>query len=73
MSRSSSVKGQMMRLQLSDTGVETKLLNEELVPAVTKLLFLTMVQIERGLNILLDDLRGIIRDDQGLFPDEFDN
>ncbi|KAL7908045.1 hypothetical protein GGI35DRAFT_52865 [Trichoderma velutinum] len=71
-SRLSSAKGQMMRLRLSDTGIETKSLNEDSVPVVAKLLFLTMAEIERGLNILPDALRGTIKDDQGLSLDEFE-
>ncbi|KAK0755583.1 hypothetical protein N5P37_011825 [Trichoderma harzianum] len=73
LSRSSSVKGQMMRLRMSGTGVETKSLNEDSVPAVAKPLFLTMAEIERGLNILPAALRNIIRDDQGLSQDDFES
>ncbi|KAL5082831.1 hypothetical protein Trisim1_002980 [Trichoderma cf. simile WF8] len=73
LSRSSSVKGQMMRLRMSGTGVETKSLNEDTVPAVAKPLFLTMAEIERGLNILPAALRNIIRDDQGLSQDDFES
>lgn len=73
MSRSSLVKGQMMRLRPSDTGIETKLLNADSVPAVAKPLFLTMVEIDRRLNILPDALRDTIRDDQGLSLDDFES
>ncbi|PTB49519.1 hypothetical protein M431DRAFT_534891 [Trichoderma harzianum CBS 226.95] len=73
LSRSLLVKGQMMRLRMSGTGVETKSLNEDSVPAVAKPLFLTMAEIERGLNILPAALRNIIRDDQGLSQDDFES
>ncbi|UKZ79069.1 hypothetical protein TrVFT333_006820 [Trichoderma virens FT-333] len=72
-SRSSSAKGQMMRLRLSDTGIETKSLNEDSVPVDAKTLFLKMTQIERGFNILPAALRDTIRDDQRLSPDDFES
>lgn len=72
-SRSSSAKGQVMRLRLSDTGIETKSLNEDSVPVVAKTLFLTMTQIERGFNILPAALRDTIKDGQRLSPDDFES
>ncbi|KAL7782526.1 hypothetical protein V8C37DRAFT_413883 [Trichoderma ceciliae] len=71
-SRSSSAKAQMMKLRLSDTGIETKSLNEDSVPGVAKTLFIAIKNIERGLNILPATLRETIRNDQGLSQDDFE-
>ncbi|KAL7818547.1 hypothetical protein V8C26DRAFT_396622 [Trichoderma gracile] len=56
-SRTSSVKRQMMRLRLGETGIDYQPLNETTVPDVAKMLFLTMTEYGRCHRILPDALK----------------
>ncbi|KAL6871969.1 hypothetical protein J3F83DRAFT_733295 [Trichoderma novae-zelandiae] len=56
-SRTSSVKRQMMRLRLGETGIDYQPLNETTVPDVAKMLFLTMTEYGRCQRILPDALK----------------
>lgn len=57
LSRTLSVKRQMMRLRLQEKGVDYHPLNETTVPHVAKMLFLTMMEYGRCHQILPHALR----------------